>query len=396
MYRAAGNEGCNVNVARSEWSLDSSVRYLNHGSFGAVAREVTAVQQSLRERMERNPNQYFRSFLPEALREARAICAAFLGVNDDQLAFVPNASQGVIAAASAAVRPGTHIVTMTSNYGGVILGLRALARRAHATLREVDAHPPATATPERCVAEVVDQLGTADVLVIDQIVATSAQLNPVAEIARAVRKQRPSCFIVVDAAHVVGQLQPAIPPHIDAWVSNFHKWIGAPRPSAALVACSDRARDVLEPLAGSWNTDLGFPRSFDSQGTSDLSAYLATPAALAFLDRWPWSERDDHCRATVDAAAAMLADAWGIELPTHEDLRAPYMRVVPLPGAPRLTTAQEDALIVAARTRLQAEIAITSPGGTTGVRLSAFLYNELADYECLLALPSLVGTPNGI
>ena len=373
----------------AEWSLDSSVRYLNHGSFGAVPREVTRVQDAIRSEMEHNPNQFFRSRLPALLADARAKCAASLGVTASELAFVPNASQSVIAAAASVVRRGTKIATMSSNYGGVVLGLRSLARRADATLRELPSLPPSQATPATCVAEVVDQLGDADVLVIDQIVATSAQLNPVAEIAAAVRAVRPDCFIVVDAAHVAGQLVPAIPNGIDAWVSNFHKWVAAPRPSAALVACSERARAALEPLAGSWNAERGFPLSFDTQGTADLSAYLATPSAFEFLSQWSWSERDAHCRNVVGAAAEMLAHAWGVELPTHHDLRAPYMRIVPLPGAQRLATPAEDALIVAASERLHAEIAVTSPGGVTGVRLSAFLYNEIADYECLVGLPAL-------
>ena len=153
---------------------------------------------------------------------------------------------------------------------------------------------------------------------------------------------------------------------------------------------SNRAAKVLEPLAGSWNAERGFPLSFDTQGTADLSAYLATPAAFDFLARWPREARDRHCRDTVTRAADLLADAWDIQLPTHPDLRAPYMRVVPLPGARHLTTAQEDALIVGAREQLGAEIAVTSPGGITGVRLSAFLYNDVADYECLRDLPSLL------
>ena len=376
-------------ASRSEWSLDSSVRYLNHGSFGAVPREVARVQDAIRSEMEHNPNQFFRSRLPALLADARAKCAASLGVTASELAFVPNASQGVITAAASVVRRGTSIATMSSNYGGVVLGLRSLARRADARLRELPALPPSQATPTTCVAEVVDQLGDADVLVIDHIVATSAQLNPVAEIAAAVRVVRPECFIVVDAAHVAGQLVPAIPPGIDAWVSNFHKWVAAPRPSAALVACSARARTALEPLAGSWNAERGFPLSFDTQGTADLSAYLATPSAIEFLSQWTWAERDAHCRHVVGSAAEMLASAWGVELPTHRDVRAPYMRIVPLPGAQRLDTKAEDSLIVAAREQLHAEIAVTSPGGVTGVRLSAFLYNEVADYECLVGLPLL-------
>lgn len=383
-------------VPRTEWSIDSSVRYLNHGSFGAVPREVVVAQQAIRDRMDHNPNLFFRSMLPAMLRDARARCAAELGTVENRLAFVPNASQGVIAAAAAVVRRGTTVATMTSNYGGVLLGLRALVRRAEARLLELPALPPSTATPESCVNEVVEQLGDADVLVLDHIVATSAQHNPVDRIARAVRDVRPDCFIVVDAAHAAGQVHPPLPADVDAWVSNFHKWVAAPRPSAALVAVSDRAALALEPLAGSWNAERGFPSSFDTQGTADLSAYLATPAAFDFLARWPRHLRDQHCRTTVGAAAEMLAEAWGVKLPTHPDLRAPYMRIVPLPDDVRLDTAQEDALIVAARKKLGAEIAITTPGGITGLRLSAFLYNDVADYECLRHLPTLVGTPNGI
>lgn len=383
-------------VSPTEWSLDSSVCYLNHGSFGAVPREVTATQLALREQMERNPNLFFRSQLPTLLREARARCAVELGITETQLAFVPNASQGVIAAATAVVRQGSTIATMSSNYGGVVLGLRALAHRVGATLRELPAAPPPLATPESCVSEVADQLGDADVLVIDHIVATSAQLNPIEAIAEHVRKIRPNCFIIVDAAHAVGQIAQPIPNGVDAWVSNFHKWVAAPRPSAALVAESQQAAHVLAPLAGSWNTERGFPLSFDTQGTADLSAYLATPAAFDFLSRWSWSKRDQHCRDTVGAAADMLAAAWGVTLPTHADLQASNMRIVPLPGELHLTTSQEDALISAARHRLGAEIAVTSPGGVTGVRLSAFLYNDVADYECLIELPDCVGTPNGI
>ena len=377
-------------ASRAEWSLDSSVRYLNHGSFGVVPTSVLAAQQAIREQMDHNPNLFFRTQLPGLLRAARARCAAELGTVEDRLAFVPNASQGVIAAAAAVVRRGTKVVTTTSNYGGVVLGLRALVQRAEAELRELPSLPPSAATPASCVGEVVAHLGDADVLVIDHIVATSAQLNPVTAIARAVRAVRSDCFIVVDAAHVAGQVHPPLPTGVDAWVSNFHKWAAAPRPSAALVAVSDRAAQVLEPLAGSWNAERGFPLSFDTQGTADLSAYLATPAAFDFLARWPREVRDQHCRSTVSAAADMLAQAWGVRVPTHPRLQAPYMRVVPFPGERRFTTDEENAAIVTARHQLRAEIAVTSPGGVSGVRLSAFLYNDVADYECLIDLPSLL------
>jgi len=49
------------------------------------------VQQAIRAEMDHNPNLFFRSRLPSMLVEARAACAAALGVSGDDLAFVPNA-----------------------------------------------------------------------------------------------------------------------------------------------------------------------------------------------------------------------------------------------------------------------------------------------------------------
>ncbi|MFZ9075887.1 MAG: hypothetical protein ACO20Z_02055, partial [Ilumatobacteraceae bacterium] len=55
-----------------------------------------------------------------------------------------------------------------------------------------------------------------------------------------------------------------------------------------------------------------------------------------------------------------------------------------------LTTEQEQAVVIAARQLVGAEIAVTSPGGISGVRLSAFLYNDVTDYERLRDVPSLL------
>ncbi|MFZ9292387.1 MAG: aminotransferase class V-fold PLP-dependent enzyme [Ilumatobacteraceae bacterium] len=365
---------------RDLWDLDPATTYLNHGSFGAVPRAVTAAQLAIRERCEANPNRFFRSELPDLLAYAGAACAARVGVAADRFAFVPNASQGVIAA-TAALLPARDatIATASANYGGVVLGLRELARRRGATLRGFPTPSPERATPAGWIDAVLDGARAADVLVVDQIVATTAQHNPVGRLIPELRRAAPGCRIVVDAAHVVGHLEPAVPRGVDAWVSNHHKWACAPRASAALVCDTDEAAAAMAPMAGSWDAERAFPHNFDAQGTDDVSSYLATPAGWEFLDRWPREARDAHCRGVADAWVRALCDAWGVESPTHPDLLAPWLRVVPLPIARALAPHEVDALIVAARERLGAEVAVTTADDRTYLRLSAFLYNGADD-----------------
>lgn len=45
-----------MNKYRGQWSLDSQVAYLNHGSFGAVPKVVAAAQREVQALEENNPN----------------------------------------------------------------------------------------------------------------------------------------------------------------------------------------------------------------------------------------------------------------------------------------------------------------------------------------------------
>jgi isopenicillin-N epimerase len=68
-----------VNKYRGQWSLDSQVAYLNHGSFGAVPKVVAVAQQEFQALEENNPNLFFRSTLPKLHDEASKFVAEWLG-----------------------------------------------------------------------------------------------------------------------------------------------------------------------------------------------------------------------------------------------------------------------------------------------------------------------------
>src|SRR5882762_9029336 len=77
------------------WALDPKVIYLNHGAFGACPRAVLEYQQMIRDRLERQPIQFFVRDLEELLDDARGQLAKFLGADPEGMVFVPNATAGV-------------------------------------------------------------------------------------------------------------------------------------------------------------------------------------------------------------------------------------------------------------------------------------------------------------
>ena len=382
-----------VNEYREQFSLDPRVAYLNHGSFGSVPKIVAQAQREFQMLEESNPNLFFRTTLPKLHDEARAFVAEWLGTTPELFAFVPNASQGVITAASALVtKPRSQIVATSLGYGGVLNGLAEIARRTQSTLRiaEID-FASGTQTADDIADSVFAALTNETTLVVlDQITSETALLLPVDQIVRTIRRVAPHARVVIDAAHAPGMLTPAMPTDFDVWVGNFHKWICAPRASAGLVCRTGEIASQMVPLAPSWDFEAGFPKSFFSQGTDDYSSYLATPHAIRFHQSIGADRLDTHNRGVINDVATMLHYHWATEPIVPVEMSCPWMRLVRLPLKKQLTKPQGDALTLKISQELQTETVIVSPGDATYVRLSAFIYNDLADYERLKKIPDLV------
>ena len=77
------------------WSLDPTIAFLNHGSYGACPLPVLEAQQRLRSQLERQPLRFFMREYEALLDAARSQLAAFVGADADELVFVPNATTGV-------------------------------------------------------------------------------------------------------------------------------------------------------------------------------------------------------------------------------------------------------------------------------------------------------------
>lgn len=381
------------------WSLSPHVTHLNHGSFGAVPLEVEAIQRDFQRRTQTNPNRWFRIELPELLIAARQTTARWLGVPEELFAFVPNASQGVITAVQALVdnvnmrHQRAHLIATSLGYGGVQYGLQRVAQRSNATLNTVTIEYPQEITADSIASRICEVISTPDapaIVVLDQITSNTGVLMPVEEIIVQLKAAHPHLRFVIDGAHAAGMLETPLPHGFDVWVGNFHKWLCAPRPSAGVVCATSQIAALMAPLAPSWGYEQGYPNSFDWQGTSDYSAYLATPGAIEFQHRWSYAERNLHNTAVVDAGAALLREVWGMDQHLPVPIEAPWMRMVRLPKSPVFTRRECDVLIQRTGHELRAETTVISVGDHNYVRLSAHMYNEADDYRALIEMPRLV------
>jgi isopenicillin-N epimerase len=383
--------------AMAAWSLDTSHRHLNHGSFGAVPIAAQDEQERLRREMDRNPVVWFPD-LPARIAGARAEVAAFLGVAVDDLVLVPNASAGasVVFASLAALdrtqasflhkraaKPGNEIVVTDHGYGAVTMGAERLARRWGSTVRT--ARVPLSADDDEAYEAIVAELSDATgLVVVDHITSATARRLPVARIGAEARRR--GIPFLVDAAHVPGLIEaPFTKLDCDFWVGNLHKFACAPRGASALVARGP-LRDELHPLIDSWGAADPYPHRFDNQGTVDATAYLAAPAALAFLEHaWGWPAVRAYTRELADYAeriiGAAFTDATGEPCAVDVGMPVDAMRLVRLPRGLVANHAEAAALRDRVTRELSVTAAFTDFDGTGYLRLSAHVYNTAADFE---------------
>ncbi|HEX5598111.1 MAG TPA: aminotransferase class V-fold PLP-dependent enzyme, partial [Micromonosporaceae bacterium] len=305
-------------------------------------------------------------------------------VSVDETAFVPNASGGAsVVYASLPLRAGGEIVVTDHGYGAVTMGAHRLARRCGGRVRV--ARIPLDAPPQAAYDAVVGELTDATCLiVIDHITSATARLLPVDAVS--VEARRRGIPVLVDGAHVPGLYdRPLDVVDCDFWIGNLHKFACAPRGAAVLVARTDRRHD-LYPLIDSWGAPLGFPERFDTQGTLDLTSYLAAPRSIEFLERaWGWPTVRQHMSRLADYAEHLIAEAFSsITGKEHRvDVGSPVnaLRLVRLPRGLATTHADADRLRDRVARELGVEAAFTSFNSIGYYRISTHAYNTAADFE---------------
>jgi len=367
---------------RHLWHLRDDATFLNHGSFGLTPKAVLAAQDAFRQEMESQPVQFLhRENLAPRLRAAAARLAAFLGADGADLAFVDNATSGVNAVLrSFPLRPDDEVLLNDHTYPAVRNAIRYVCERSGARPVEVPLPFPATDAGAIVAAVRAGLTPRTRLAVFDHISSATALIMPIAELAALCRAA--GVKVLIDAAHAPGMLTLDLPSVGADWITgNAHKWLFAPKGCAFLWA--DKAAQAdLHPTVISHGFGQGFLAEFDWTGTRDPTAWLAAPAALDFYREMGDGSLRARNHALACEAGHRLAAAWGTA-PGAPDAMFGSMAVVRLPGN-RPGTLEAAAIL---HDRLwrdhRIEVPVIPFAGTLWIRVSAQIYNEMADYERL-------------
>jgi isopenicillin-N epimerase len=384
-------------TVRELFLLDPDLVFLNHGSFGACPREVFADFQRWQLEMERNPVEFLGRRSAALLAASRARLAAYVGASAEHLVYVPNATTGVnIVARSFALRPGDEVLATDHEYGACDATWRFVCAQRGATYRRVPIPLPfeSEAFADRVLAAVTPRTR---VIFASHVTSTTALVFPLAELCRHARGL--GIPTLIDGAHAPGQ----IPLDLDAlgadfYAGNCHKWLCSPKGAGFLHARPEHHAMLDAPVvswgyAASVEGHAGFDaytgaslleRRLQWQGTRDIAAWLAVPAAMEFQQRHDWPAVQRRCHALAADALHRLASRFGLA-PISGDDDFAQMVAIPVPHS--------DAEVLRERLFCESriEIPVTRHGSRTFVRLSVQGYNTEADLQRLLAAPALAG-----
>jgi isopenicillin-N epimerase len=373
---------------RELFLLDPGIVFLNHGSFGACPAEVLAAQQAWQREMERNPVEFLARRSAALLAESRARLAEYLGAHPENLVYLANATTAVNTVAhSLDLRPGDEVLTTDHEYGACEATWEHACRRADARLVRAVIPLPFRA------GELVDRLlarttERTRLVFLSHVTSTTALIFPVAEACRAARERGILTF--VDGAHAPGQLSLSLETiGADFYAGNCHKWLCAPK-GCGFLHVRPEHHDRLDGLVVSWGTcgdgeehasytgSTVLERRHQWQGTRDISAFLAVPAAIDFQRRHDWER---------------------VRLEGHALARETRERVVALTGLPAICGDDDFAQMAAIalppcepeelrRTLFELfriEVPVTTHTGRPFLRPAFQAYNSRSDADALLA-----------
>ena len=371
---------------RSDFLLDPTVTFLNHGSFGACPKPVFEEYQRWQLELERQPVEFLGRRYYDLMADSRAALGKYLNADPNDLIYVDNATAGVnVVVRSMTLEPGDEIVTTDHEYGACELTWQFLQESRGAVIKRAHIALPVTTHEEIVDALWAQVTERTKVIYLSHITSFSALIFPVEEVCR--RAREAGIFTVIDGAHAPGQIpldMQAI--GADCYAGNLHKWLCAPK-GAGFLYVRPEHQDWMMSVIVSWGWGEGrpefgttqFQRRNTWQGTRDPAAYLAVPAAIRYQAEHDWPAIRERCHELVVKARTRIANL--TDLPPITPAGCDWF--VQMATCPIRTKSIEE-LKIGLYDQYRVEIPCGEWQGMQYVRVSIQAYNTEADIDRLM------------
>jgi selenocysteine lyase/cysteine desulfurase len=385
----------------AEFNIDPAYTNVNQGSYGSTPIKVRKATEQLVLTAEANPDLWFRSNMTSSgnsvyinmLLETRKELAKYIKAPMNETNIVDNASHGINAVLRSvpAFLEKKGILYLDLAYGEVKAAMTFMAGtypgepaspsfqhpiiEVNTTKLGLDVANPALLVP--LVEEALHYArGTVGLCSFSHIVSIPAIILPIKELAAACRKA--GALTLVDGAHAPGNLALDVPAlGADFYVGNGHKHLYTSRGVCVLWARAE-AQPYLFPLViDEGGVGTPFEKYFMYQGTTDdVTRYISLRAALAWREWLGEAAILQYTHNLAEAACAHLSETWGGTRRFSSDVQA-NMCNVELPCKANCPAGFGYTLFH----KYNYYMPVFGFGGSTWVRLTSTVYNDLSDFE---------------
>lgn len=298
---------------KSQFLLDPSVTFLNHGSFGACPKPIFEAYQRFQLELEKEPVVFIQKKLPQYLKQAKAPLAEFIGCEAEDFFFVPNPTVAInTVMRSLKLQPGDEILSTNHEYGAMDRTWNFYCKKSGAKYVRQSISLPIV-SKEQIIEEFWKGYNSnTKVVFLNQMSSSTALIFPVKEICD--KAQELGLITIVDGAHVPGHIDLNLTDlNPDFYTGTLHKWMLAPKGSSFLYVKKEFQAEI-DPLVVSWGyeslapSDSQFLDYHEYQGTNDHSAFLCTPKVIEFLEQNNWKEKSKACKEIVFANYQRFCD----------------------------------------------------------------------------------------
>ncbi len=367
---------------KNQFLLDSTITYLNHGSFGACAKPIFEAYQQFQLELEREPVQFIVNNAKSHLAQAKIALGKLVNVAPEDFFFLANPTTAVNnIIASLDLKSGDEVLMTDLEYGAMDRSWDFYAKKSGFKVVRQHIELP-----------VISQLSLLEnftggitprtkAIFINQISSATALRFPVSEICEIARSR--GLITIIDGAHVPGHIDLDIQKmDPDFYTGTCHKWLLAPKGSSFLYVGKD-FQQMLQPSVISWSYEpnarnLSFPEVHEVQGTRDITAFLAVKLAVDFLEKNNWKQNADRCTNLILEYYPRFCDLVGSSPICPIDIEnLSQMCSVPI------RTKEHETVKNLLYKKYQIEIPIMESNGNHYMRISMNWYNDRSDLEIL-------------